>query len=90
MTEVGQGRLWLGRRVLSARLVKFAMVGGSCALVQLSILHGLVSAGGETGEHLRALAGHYDGEGKLTRHVADCSMPLDGSGARFGVIGLIW
>ena len=53
MSEIEQDRLWLGRRVLSARLVKFAMVGGSCAVVQLSILHGLVSAGVE--EHLANL-----------------------------------
>ena len=53
MTRVRQDRLWLGRRVLSARLVKFALVGGSCAVVQLSILHGLVSAGVE--EHLANL-----------------------------------
>ena len=45
---------------------------------------------GETGEHLRALGDLHDGENKLTRHVADCSMPHDGSGARFGVIGLLW
>jgi putative flippase GtrA len=53
VSEVEQDRLRLGRRVLSARLVKFAMVGGSCAVVQLSILHGLVSAGVE--EHLANL-----------------------------------
>jgi putative flippase GtrA len=53
VSEIEQDRLWLGRRVLSARLVKFAMVGGSCAVVQLSILHGLVSAGVE--EHLANL-----------------------------------
>jgi len=53
VSEVEQDRLQLGRRVLSARLVKFAMVGGSCAVVQLSILHGLVSAGVE--EHLANL-----------------------------------
>jgi len=53
VTEVEQDRLRLGRRVLSARLVKFAMVGGTCAVVQLSVLHTLVSAGIE--EHLANL-----------------------------------
>jgi putative flippase GtrA len=53
VSEVEQDRLRLGRRVLSARLVKFAMVGGTCAVVQLSILHGLVSADVE--EHLANL-----------------------------------
>lgn len=53
MTEVEQGRLRLGRRVLSARLVKFALVGGFCGLVQLAILHTLVTSGLE--EHLSNL-----------------------------------
>ncbi len=48
-----QDRLQLGRRVLSARVVKFALVGGSCGLVQLAILHTLVTAGLE--EHLSNL-----------------------------------
>lgn len=53
MTKVEQNRLRLGRRVLSARLVKFALVGGSCGLVQLAILHTLVTSGFE--EHLSNL-----------------------------------
>jgi len=35
-----QDGLRLGKRVLSARLAKFALVGGSCAVVQLSALDG--------------------------------------------------
>jgi len=53
VSEIEQDRLWLGRRVLSARLVKFAMVGGFCGLVQLAILHTLVTSGLE--EHLANL-----------------------------------
>jgi putative flippase GtrA len=53
VTKVEQNRLRLGRRVLSARLVKFALVGGSCGLVQLAILHTLVTSGFE--EHLSNL-----------------------------------
>ena len=48
-----QDGLRLGKRVLSARLAKFVMVGGSCAVVQLSVLHGLVTADVE--EHLANL-----------------------------------
>jgi putative flippase GtrA len=39
--------------MLSARLVKFALVGGSCGLLQLAILHTLVTSGLE--EHLANL-----------------------------------
>ena len=53
MSEVEQDRLRLGKGVLSARLVKFAMVGGLCGLVQLAILHTLVTSGLE--EHLSNL-----------------------------------
>jgi putative flippase GtrA len=53
MSEVEQDRLRLGRRVLSKRVVKFIAVGGACAVVQLSVLHGLVSADVE--EHLANL-----------------------------------
>jgi len=53
VTRVRQDRLRLGRRVLSARVVKFALVGGSCGLVQLAILHALVTGGLE--EHLSNL-----------------------------------
>ena len=53
MSEIEQDRLRLGRRVLSARLVKFALVGGFCGLVQLAILHTLVTSGLE--EHLSNL-----------------------------------
>jgi putative flippase GtrA len=53
VTKVEQDRLRLGRRVLSKRVVKFIAVGGACAVVQLSVLHGLVSADVE--EHLANL-----------------------------------
>jgi putative flippase GtrA len=48
-----QDGLRLGKRVLSARVVKFVLVGGSCGLIQLAILHTLVTSGLE--EHLSNL-----------------------------------
>jgi putative flippase GtrA len=53
VSEVDQDRLRLGGRSLSKRVVKFIAVGGTCAVVQLSVLHGLVSADME--EHLANL-----------------------------------
>ena len=53
MTKVDRGRLAFGKDFLSTRLAKFVLVGGTCGVVQLALLHTLVTSGLE--EHVANL-----------------------------------